>query len=266
MAGDWISMRHDLADDPAVMRIATVCGIPRQHVVGCLHAVWSWFDRHTTDGRATGIDATFIDELAGVSGFGSALAKAGWLRITKRGISLPKFDRHISQSAKKRQLTARRVANHRQRKSNADCVTEASPQDNTAEHKREENRKKQDSASVPSVPRPFAQDRGQSKRGETVSLGSLTAGFCEDARKKSGRGKEEKVESRPVNTPADTAQIVILLSERGCDADLRNVVSRRAPFGIVQKAADQFDKMRGRIQNPGGWFRKHFRDAGVEGL
>jgi hypothetical protein len=56
VAGDWIKMRHDLTDDPAVIKLAetTTC-VDECHVVGVLHKLWCWVDRQSRNGHALGV-------------------------------------------------------------------------------------------------------------------------------------------------------------------------------------------------------------------
>ncbi|MEW6439284.1 MAG: hypothetical protein AB1508_19200 [Pseudomonadota bacterium] len=116
MAGDWIPMRVDLADDPAVIKMAEMCAIPRAHVVGCLHAVWSWFDQQTVNGEAPTATLELLDILTGISGFGKIMSapEVGWMTVTKRGgLKIPHVERYMSQTAKRRLLTARRNKRYR---------------------------------------------------------------------------------------------------------------------------------------------------------
>lgn len=53
MAGDWIKMRSDLSDDPAVFKIAGALNLDRFSVIGRLHAFWAWADKHAVDGRVS---------------------------------------------------------------------------------------------------------------------------------------------------------------------------------------------------------------------
>lgn len=117
MAGDWLKMRHDLADDPAVIRLAHACGIDEDWVVGKLHRLWGWADRHTEDGRVEGLDLAWIDRLTRREGFGAALVRVGWLVETENGLCFPRFDRHCSDTAKARALGKNRVEAHRNGKS-----------------------------------------------------------------------------------------------------------------------------------------------------
>ena len=124
MAGDWIKMRHDLPDDPAVIKLAeeTAC-VDESHVVGVLHKLWSWADRQSRSGHAPGVTVSWLSRYLVVPGFTDCLQEVGWLRVTKSGIQLPRFGRHNSESAKKRALAARRQVTHRSHKRNAGCVT-----------------------------------------------------------------------------------------------------------------------------------------------
>jgi hypothetical protein len=102
MAGDWIKMRIDLPDDPAVILISSRLGIPRDAVVGKLLRLWGWASRNTTNGCALGATELFVDELTSAAGFAAAMRAATWLKADNESIEFPKFDTHMSQSAKRR--------------------------------------------------------------------------------------------------------------------------------------------------------------------
>ena len=110
MAGDWLKMRHDLADDPAVIRMSAETGIDEDAVIGKLFRLWSWADRHTRDGVAAGIALAWVDRFARCDGFGAALVEVGWLVDDDAGLRFPRFDRHCSTSAKERAVDAARKA------------------------------------------------------------------------------------------------------------------------------------------------------------
>jgi len=120
MAGDWIKMRVDLADDPSVIGIAVALDCSEFEVVGMLHRFWSWADAQSVNGHATSVTKEWIDRYVQRTGFAEALGKAGWLKEEKGGISIPNFDRHNGQSAKKRVLDAQR-----QRKRRKTCHAES---------------------------------------------------------------------------------------------------------------------------------------------
>lgn len=104
MAHDWIKMRTNLADDPAVIGIAAAVRLDRHSVVGRLHTLWSWADAHTTTGHLPNITPAFIDEKAARKGFAAAMATVHWLVIDPTGVTFPHFDRHNGESAKKRAI------------------------------------------------------------------------------------------------------------------------------------------------------------------
>jgi len=113
MAGDWLKMRHDLADDPSIIRTAADLGIDEDAVLGKCFRLWSWADRHTTDGQASGIGLAWVDRLTRCDGFGAALVRAGWLAELNGGLCFPRFDRHCSDTAKQRALDSRLKAEKR---------------------------------------------------------------------------------------------------------------------------------------------------------
>lgn len=102
MAGDWIKMRVDLGDDPAVVQIAAALDISEDEVVGKLHRLWAWADRHTTDGTAPAITAKWVDRYVAMGGFAEAMISTGWISFSEAGVAFPGFERHNGDSAKRR--------------------------------------------------------------------------------------------------------------------------------------------------------------------
>jgi len=96
--------------------------ITRQEAIGHLVNFWVWADQNTEDGRLIG-DRKVVDTLT-MENFANELIKVGWLDIIGGHIEIPKFLLHNGASAKRRALTAQRVANHRKRNSNNDGVTD----------------------------------------------------------------------------------------------------------------------------------------------
>lgn len=109
MAGTWLKIRHDLEDAPEIRRIARAAGLDRDAVLGKLVRVWSWFDRHATDGRIPGAELDDLDDKANAPGFGAAMAAAGWLEPDADGLVLPNWERHNGEGAKERALKAERM-------------------------------------------------------------------------------------------------------------------------------------------------------------
>lgn len=127
MAGDWIKFEKATFDKPEVMAMAEDLGIPEAHVVGCLLQIWAWFDTHTTDGNAPSVTRALLDRKVSVTGFAQSMVSCGWLLhmdhqgvdssdSSERGFVIPNFGRHNSESSKKRALTAKRVAKHKEKK------------------------------------------------------------------------------------------------------------------------------------------------------
>jgi hypothetical protein len=135
MAGDWIKMRVDLNDDPAVICMADSLDVDEYAVIGRLHKLWCWADRQTADGHANGVTNVWLDRYVSMTGFADAMHAVGWLHYDDNGVTFPSFDKHNGTTAKRRAENARRQQLSRARR--AECVTDARP-----EKRREEKRKK----------------------------------------------------------------------------------------------------------------------------
>jgi len=130
MAGDWMKIELELPDKPEVHYIAGVLNMDPAAVVGHLIKVWAWFDKHTENGNAYGVTQNVLDRVTGVAGMGEAMMLAGWLEQSGKTLIMPKFERHTSESAKKRALSQKRT----QRFRNDDVTQKTLP-----EKRREEN-------------------------------------------------------------------------------------------------------------------------------
>ena len=128
----WIKMRTDLREDPDVIAMASRLGIvelsAEDRVVAKLLQIWSWADAQTADGNVPGVTPVWLDAYLCAPGFAEAMAAVGWLEVTDDGIVFPNFDVHMSESAKQRALTAKRVAKARGKKRNAPIVTKVFPE------------------------------------------------------------------------------------------------------------------------------------------
>lgn len=130
MAGDWIPMRLDLAEDPAVMQMAENLQMREEYVVGCLHKVWSWASRQCHGGSVTGVTLASLERVTGVTGFVYAMRDSGWIeeqsdRDGKPVLVFPNWENWLANSAKKRLQDAKRQQNHRSRDCHA-VVTKVS--------------------------------------------------------------------------------------------------------------------------------------------
>src|SRR5262245_7732725 len=108
MAGDWIKMRVNIGEDPAVIAMACALRVSEDEIVGKLHRLWSGADQHSTNGRVDGVSVQWIDRHVNCRRFGDVMEKAGWLEVDQTGITFPHFDRHNGASAKSRAMDAER--------------------------------------------------------------------------------------------------------------------------------------------------------------
>jgi hypothetical protein len=111
VAGDWIKIRSDLPDEDEVLGIAHRIGIEPDLVVGKLVRFWAWVDKVSPNGRLRWATLVDIDRRLTCPGFADALKFVGWLEEdTTEGdpvLVVPHYERHMSQSAKRRAVRAR---------------------------------------------------------------------------------------------------------------------------------------------------------------
>jgi hypothetical protein len=113
MAGDWIKVEKVTARKPEVMALADSLSIHVDHAFGLCVRFWSWCDDQMTDGHALRVTNVTLDSAFGHAGFADALVKVGWLRVRNGSLEVPNFDRHLSESAKKRALSGSRKQKQR---------------------------------------------------------------------------------------------------------------------------------------------------------
>lgn len=94
MAGDWISMRTNLATDPRVVRMAARLKITRTAVAGAFWALWSAASEHGEGGRIPNADADTIDALTETPGFSDAAVAVKWLEFDDAGAICPRWSEH----------------------------------------------------------------------------------------------------------------------------------------------------------------------------
>ncbi|NBM04520.1 DnaT-like ssDNA-binding domain-containing protein [Proteus sp. G2671] len=116
MASSWIKVEVITPDKPEIYQIAEILNIDPDAVLGKLIRVWSWADLQTLDGNAGNVTKSVIDRITFITGFADALITVGWMKNDNGKLVLPNFDRHNGESSKKRALTNRRVAEHREKK------------------------------------------------------------------------------------------------------------------------------------------------------
>jgi hypothetical protein len=134
MAGDWIKMRADLFTHPKVVRMSSALKADALRTVGGLMSVWCLFDAHSTDGLLEGYTPEVLDDHLRWSGFATAMQGVGWLAVDhNNGLSLPEFDTHNGQSAKRRAQDA-----DRKREDRKASASEADKKRTREEKRREE--------------------------------------------------------------------------------------------------------------------------------
>lgn len=134
MAGDWIKMRSDLFTHPKVVRIASALKADSLRTVGGLMSAWCLFDAHSVDGHLDGYTLEVLDDHLRWPGFAQAMVSVGWLEESPSGgLSLPRFDAHNGQSAKRRAQDA-----DRKREVRKPSASEADKKRTREEKRREE--------------------------------------------------------------------------------------------------------------------------------
>ncbi|MDQ0035907.1 hypothetical protein J2W30_003680 [Variovorax boronicumulans] len=147
MAGDWIKMRADLAEDPAVIAIGAKLGMDEFSVVGRLQCLWSWADGQSRDGHASGVTQQWVDRKVQRDGFAQAMCDVGWLSVDNSGITFPNFDNHNGETAKTRALGTKRKQKERSAPPShapvADSVRDMSRSGRDKSETREEKRREE---------------------------------------------------------------------------------------------------------------------------
>jgi hypothetical protein len=216
MAGDWIKMRTDLAEDPSVIYLSAKLGIDEDTVVGKLHRLWSWADRQTADGNAVGVTLSWIDRYTNQIDFAKTLIETGWLLLNGEVLSFPNFERHNGKSAKIRALTKNRVSTKRSKECNAVSVTSALPE------------KRREELNTPlSPPRGFDTSEANEPASSDVNSGTGSSGSaCDPIREaeferfwsayppRKGR-KVGKAEARIAFAKVNASEIEILIRAAG---------------------------------------------------
>jgi len=113
LSAEWIKMRGNLWDDPRVAKLCDLTGQPEAMIIGALYWLWATADQHTEDGFMPGMSLRMLDRKTGVKGLGDGLVAIGWVTCSDDGVTISNFQEHNGSSAKKRLMTARRVAAHK---------------------------------------------------------------------------------------------------------------------------------------------------------
>lgn len=185
-------MRGNLWDDPRIARLVEITDSSEAAVIGGLYWLWATADQHSEDGTMPGMTPRTIDRKTGVAGLGSALATIGWIEVGDNELSIVRFDEHNGSSAKKRAVTAKRVANHR---GNADVTHEALPNEQASvtgalAREREEKIETQE-------------PNGSVDSGEKASPTADLLGDCEGNGEQTGERSAHSIPACPVQQIVD---------------------------------------------------------------
>lgn len=124
MAQDWIKVEKTTPEKPEVLCISEILEIHPTHAFGLCVRFWLWCDDQMQSMSQKFVTNVTLDYVVGHKGFADALVVVGWLRVREGSLEVPNFDRHLSESAKKRADSGRRK--QKQRESVDSCVTEMS--------------------------------------------------------------------------------------------------------------------------------------------
>jgi len=119
----WIKMNKDLVDSPKIIKLAHLLKIDTQKAIGAVFEFWVWMDSITADGKGVELSDNYIDGKIKIPNFSEKMREIGWISGKEWAIKLPNFEENNGVSEKRRSLTAKRVAKHKKKTSNASCVT-----------------------------------------------------------------------------------------------------------------------------------------------
>lgn len=124
MASDWIKIEKATPGKPEVLQVADQLGIHPDHAFGLCVRFWFWCDDQMNSCHAPSVTSVTLDYVFGHPGFVQSLINVGWLRVRNGSLEVPNFDRHLSESAKKRADSLRRK--RKQRSKDASSVSQES--------------------------------------------------------------------------------------------------------------------------------------------
>lgn len=114
MARNWFKLFNDLEEHPKIERIADELDCEIETVIGSWVCVLSRFDKHSDDGVLSTTPKALQRRLS-LPGVVQALIDVGWLAETEDGcLTMPNFEKHNGDSAKKRGEGQLRKAKSRQ--------------------------------------------------------------------------------------------------------------------------------------------------------
>lgn len=218
MAGDWLKVEKDTPRKPEILAIAAQLKIHPDEVFGKCFRLWSWADSQTADGAIRGVTVGLLDDMAGLPGFAQAMLHVGWLLQRSGFLEFPRFDRHMGENAKRRAMTAKRVARHTNANTNGSSVSSPLP-----EKRREENTslpayagKKEANGREDATGTKAKPERQPRPRDELFdAVCQVTASDPKTSGSHVGRVCKQLREADVPYTPAEVFSLPDLLSQRG---------------------------------------------------
>lgn len=144
MALAWIKIEKATPRKPEILRLSEILQIHPDEAFGMCFRFWSWCDDQLKTGHAfvtkscdKSVTHVTLDRVIGHAGFASALEEVGWIEVEGGQITVPNFDRHLSQSAKNRADSAERQQKRRHKNVTKNCDKSV-----TREEKRREDKYK----------------------------------------------------------------------------------------------------------------------------
>ena len=128
MAGDWIKIQHVTIDKPEVMQIAAELSISIEAAFGHVFRLWVWCDQQSLNGDIGSVTLLSLNHVARCHGLAEAMQKVGWLQAENGEVTIPNFNRHNGQSAKKRAVSVKTSRKNREKKRDTENVTLVSPE------------------------------------------------------------------------------------------------------------------------------------------
>jgi hypothetical protein len=104
----WLKVETHTPDKTELRQIARLCGCSKAEAFLAFFRIFVWLDEQTDDGHVEFFTAGDADEIAGLAGFGTALAEVRWITFGPTGAVVANWQRHNGQSAKRRCLDAER--------------------------------------------------------------------------------------------------------------------------------------------------------------
>lgn len=137
MADFWIKVEKSTPDKPEIFELAEILNLDPDAVLGKLIRAWSWLDSNSDNGHIKSVTNVLIDRVTGVTGFAESMKSVGWLEDG----TVPNFDRHMGESAKKRAKDAERKRKSRVKSEtgHVKSVTESGLEERRGEEIKESN-------------------------------------------------------------------------------------------------------------------------------